>query len=119
MLVKSVVTYNFSKSIKSESEEVRVIVLAGIKPEPEPNIDVSEFDKEVDLVVENPPFGVQNRKADKPFLEKAMQVAKKIYSIHKIESKNFIDVLCKENGFVVNNIIEFDFLMPHSQPADY
>ena len=73
------------------------------------NIDVSEFDNKVDLVIENPPFGVQNRKADKPFLEKAMNVADKIYTIHKIESNGFINALCKENGFVVKDIIEFDF----------
>ena len=73
------------------------------------NIDVVDFDKKVDLVVENPPFGVQNRKADKPFLEKAMQVAKKIYTIHKIESGVFIDKICQENSFIVENILEFDF----------
>ena len=73
------------------------------------NIDVSDFKEKVDLVIENPPFGVQNRKADKPFLEKAMQVADKIYTVHKIESKKFINALCKENGFVVKDIIEFYF----------
>jgi len=73
------------------------------------NIDVHDFDKKIDLVIQNPPFGVQNRKADKPFLEKAMQVSKKIYSIHKIESKDFINALCKENNFIVKDIIEFDF----------
>ncbi|MBU1245554.1 MAG: METTL5 family protein [Nanoarchaeota archaeon] len=73
------------------------------------NIDISEFKEKVDLVIQNPPFGVQNRKADKPFLEKAMQVADKIYTIHKIESKGFINVLCEENGFLVNGIIGFDF----------
>src|SRR3989338_9917662 len=68
--------------------------------------DISEFDKNVDVVIMNPPFGVQKRKADKVFLETAMKISKKIYSIHKIESMNFIEKLCKENNFTVLNIIE-------------
>src|SRR3989338_3856970 len=70
------------------------------------NCDVSEFNKKVDIVIMNPPFGVQKRKADKSFLETGMKISKKIYSIHKIESKNFIEKLCKENNFTVLNIIE-------------
>ena len=73
------------------------------------NIDISEFNEKVDMVIQNPPFGVQNRKADKPFLEKAMQVADKIYTIHKIESKRFVNALCEENKFLINGIIGFDF----------
>lgn len=71
--------------------------------------DVAEFNKKVDVVVMNPPFGVQKRKADKLFLESAMNVCDRIFSIHKIESKGFIDKLCKERGFKVKNIIEFKF----------
>lgn len=78
------------------------------------NIDVKEFDRKVDLVIENPPFGVQNRKADKPFLEKAMEASKKIYSFHKIESKKFIDKLAEENGFEVKDIFLFDFKLSKS-----
>jgi|SRR3989338_2640685 len=69
------------------------------------NSDVSEFDFDADTVIMNPPFGVQKRKADKIFLETAMRCADKIYSLHKIESKGFIDKLCSENGFAVLNII--------------
>lgn len=73
------------------------------------NKDVFEFSKKVDMVVMNPPFGVQKKKADKKFLEKAMGISKYIFSIHKIESKGFINKLCKENDFRVKNIIEFKF----------
>jgi len=71
--------------------------------------DISEFDKNVDVVIMNPPFGVQKRKADKVFLETAMKISKKIYSIHKIESKNFIEKLCKENNFTVKYLMKFKF----------
>lgn len=39
-----------------------------------------------DTVVQNPPFGVQKRKADRKFLQKSLKIAQKIYSLHKGES---------------------------------
>jgi putative methylase len=35
-----------------------------------------------DTVLQNPPFGVQNREADRAFLVKALEVANSIYSLH-------------------------------------
>jgi putative methylase len=35
-----------------------------------------------DTVLENPPFGVQSREADRAFLEKALEVAGSVYSLH-------------------------------------
>lgn len=78
------------------------------------NCDVKDFNIKVDTVVMNPPFGVQNRKADKIFLEKAMENSKKIYSIHKIEGGGFIEKLCSENGFEVLDIIEREFVIKKS-----
>lgn len=78
------------------------------------NSDVKDFDIKVDTVIMNPPFGVQNRKADKIFLEKAMNNSKKIYSIHKIESKGFIDKLCSEMNFKVLDIVEREFVIKKS-----
>jgi putative methylase len=36
-----------------------------------------------DTVLQNPPFGVQKRQADREFLEKALEAAKAVYSLHK------------------------------------
>ena len=72
------------------------------------NLDVSEFDEKVDVVLMNPPFGVQNVHADKVFLEKAMDISNKIYSIHKIESKEFINSLTKDSGFGVSGVEEIN-----------
>ncbi len=68
------------------------------------NIDILEFNEKVDTVVMNPPFGVQEDHADKNFLEKSMEVSDIIYSIHKIESKKFIESLAKDNEFKVVGI---------------
>jgi len=69
------------------------------------NKDIKDFNKKVDVVVQNPPFGTKLRKADKVFLEKAMELSDKIYSLHKIESKKFIESLIK-GRFFVREIIE-------------
>jgi len=53
-----------------------------------------------DTVLQNPPFGVQNRRADRQFLMKALQLARKIYSLHKSGESNreFILNFVKEHG---------------------
>jgi len=77
--------------------------------------DISEFKEKVDVVVQNPPFGVQTPHADRPFLQKAMQVAKTIYSFHKLESKDFIKALTEDNGFKVKVILKFQFPLKKTQ----
>lgn len=38
-----------------------------------------------DTVIQNPPFGVQKRRADRIFLKRALELGFKIYSLHKSE----------------------------------
>ncbi len=45
--------------------------------------DIDAIQGKVDVVLQNPPFGVQKRKADRKFLEKALEVSNRIYSLHK------------------------------------
>ncbi len=71
--------------------------------------DIADFDKKVDTVLMNPPFGVKVRHADKAFLEKAMEIAGSIYSFHKSESKGFISAFSKDNGFAIIEIIGFSW----------
>ncbi|MBD3202705.1 methyltransferase [Candidatus Woesearchaeota archaeon] len=73
------------------------------------NIDISEFDQRADVVVENPPFGIKNRHADKNFLKKAFLTAKVIYSFHKLESVDFIRAFSKDNDFSVTDFFKFEF----------
>jgi putative methylase len=44
--------------------------------------DVNAVTGTFDTAVQNPPFGVQKRGADRTFLEKALQVADSVYSLH-------------------------------------
>lgn len=78
------------------------------------NCDVQKFDKKVDTVIMNPPFGVQKRNADKTFLETAFKISNNIYSIHKIESAKFIESMAKDNGFEINSILKLEFLIKKS-----
>ena len=71
--------------------------------------DINEFSKSVEIVIQNPPFGVQQEHADKAFLEKGFEVADIIYSFHKIESKGFIEGISRDNNFRVTNLFQFNF----------
>lgn len=63
--------------------------------------DVGAFDKRVQVVIENPPFGVKETHRDKLFLLKAMELAPVVYSFHKLSTKEFVTAFAKENGYKV------------------
>ncbi len=63
------------------------------------NVDVSDFAVKVDTVIQNPPFGVQRRHSDRAFLSKAMEIAPIVYSLHKLETSDFIETTAERNGF--------------------
>lgn len=78
--------------------------------------DVTLFNQPIDTVLMNPPFGVQKRKADKHFLEHAMTLSTAIYSIHKIESKSFIQQLARDHNWKVQSLTEHTFLLKKTLP---
>jgi putative methylase len=45
--------------------------------------DISVIVGHFDTVLQNPPFGVQRRGADRKFIKKSLEIARKIYSLHK------------------------------------
>ena len=71
--------------------------------------DIAEFNERVDVVLENPPFGVKVRHSDRAFLEKAFKLAPVIYSFHKSESRGFIEAFSRDNGFKVSHAWDFKF----------
>jgi putative methylase len=50
--------------------------------------DIDAICGEFDTVLQNPPFGVQKRGADRRFLEKALVSGKAVYSLHKSTQNN-------------------------------
>jgi len=53
--------------------------------------NVAGFDRQVDTVLMNPPFGAQNRGADRPFLEAALKSARVVYSLHNGGTEAFVE----------------------------
>jgi putative methylase len=68
---------------------------------------VGNFDKKVDVVFQNPPFGTKIRHADREFLEKAFEIAGVVYSFHKLETREFIERFAQQRGFVITNLLKF------------
>ncbi|MGD0159557.1 MAG: METTL5 family protein [Candidatus Bathyarchaeia archaeon] len=56
--------------------------------------DIDAVCGQFDTVLQNPPFGVQKRGADRKFLEKALKSGKTVYSLHKGTKSN--DTLTKK-----------------------
>jgi len=65
-------------------------------------------------VLQNPPFGVQKRSADRKFLLKALQLAPKIYSLHKGGESNraFIKKFIEGHGGKVTGIFPMKLNIP-------
>ncbi|MDD3730594.1 MAG: METTL5 family protein [Endomicrobiaceae bacterium] len=66
------------------------------------NGDIAVIDGYFDSVLQNPPFGVQNRAADRAFLVKALEVANSVYSLHNHPEvdKRLIKLLKSSQGFI-------------------
>jgi len=71
--------------------------------------DVKDFREKCDVVLQNPPFGVKNKGADKAFLDAAFKVSKVVYSFHKLNTREFIEKFAESEGFKVTHLWEFDF----------
>ncbi len=72
--------------------------------------DVSEMgDYQGDTVLCNPPFGAQDRNADRPFLEAAAEAGKVCYTFHMATTSTWVDDKIEELGGTVTNTFGFNF----------
>jgi putative methylase len=62
----------------------------------------------------NPPFGIQRRHADRPFLVKALEISRVVYSIHSAGSENFVRRISAERGFDVTHLWRFSIPLRRS-----
>ncbi|WP_461865287.1 METTL5 family protein [Thermococcus sp.] len=78
------------------------------------NSSILEFDRPVETVIMNPPFGSQNPHADRSFLIKAFKISDVIYSIHlaKSEVRQFIEAFSRDQGFKITHRISVEFEIP-------
>jgi putative methylase len=76
--------------------------------------DIDVLRGRFNTVLQNPPFGVQRRSADRRFLLKAMELAPRVYSLHKAGEANraFIKRFIEANGGKVTSIFQMRFNIP-------
>ncbi len=67
-----------------------------------------------DTVLQNPPFGVQRRGADRKFLEKSIELGKRVYSLHKSgkTSREFIKRFIEKRGGKTTGIFPMEIEIP-------
>jgi putative methylase len=95
--------------------------------------DIDAVTGKFDTVLQNPPFGVQKRSADRKFLEKALEVGDAVYSLHnhpytdkqllsrlkpnagilRVESSPFISKFVEEHGGRVEAAYALPLVIPH------
>lgn len=71
--------------------------------------NISIFDSEVDVVLENPPFGTKEKHVDKLFLEKAFSVSKVVWSMHKFVTKVFVEAIAEDYEFMITDRFNYSF----------
>ena len=67
-----------------------------------------------DVVIQNPPFGVRVREADRAFLRGALECAPTAYSLHKggLKVRGFIASYAKELGGRIDEILPLKIKLP-------
>ena len=78
------------------------------------SVPVEEVDGKFDICIMNPPFGSQTKHADLPFLDKALEIAKVVYSLHNSETLPFLRKRIKDAGFVLDLEKNYKFKIPHT-----
>jgi putative methylase len=76
--------------------------------------DVDVIHGTFDTVIQNPPFGVQRRRADRKFIERSLELGGKIYSLHKSGESNreFIKRFIEKHGGKVKGICPMKIDIP-------
>ncbi len=76
--------------------------------------DIGDVKDRADTTFMNPPFGCQNRRADRPFLDKAMELSDSIYSIHMADTLGFLDEYVRSKGREIVAYATYKYNIPHT-----
>jgi putative methylase len=74
--------------------------------------DVQDWTGTADTVVQNPPFGAQDRGADRPFLETAIAAAPVVYTFHLAETRDWVEGFVAEIGAEVTDAWGVEYPVP-------
>lgn len=76
--------------------------------------DVRDVCDRADTTLMNPPFGSQNKHADRPFLEKALELSDSVYSIHMANTEEFLERFVSEKGREIVARATYKYNIPHT-----
>lgn len=80
------------------------------------NLDVGEFNTRVHTTIMNPPFGSVRKHADRPFMEKAVELSEFVYAIHNAKSREFAEDFYSSHGEIfriLDTVIQIPRLFSH------
>lgn len=77
------------------------------------NTDVSKYQVKCDTILQNPPFGAQTKRADRIFLEKALELAEVTYSLHLAKTHEFVKLLVEKLGGRIDITNNYEFPIKH------
>jgi putative methylase len=80
--------------------------------------DIEAIRGSFDTVLQNPPFGVQKKRADRKFLKKALQIGRHVYSLHKAvdtikEKGDFLKKFIQDNGGEIKAVYTLKMSIPY------
>lgn len=103
------------KNIEQLKEEFEIIAEIEIKNADIKDVNPETFEK-ADVVVQNPPFGTQEKNTDALFLEKAMQLSDKVITMHKSVTKTFIEELAEKQDFFPFRCLKYNYPLKMTMP---
>ena len=76
--------------------------------------DIDVIQGTFDTVLQNPPFGVQRKSADRKFIERSLELGHRIYSLHKSGERNreFIKRFIERHGGKITGIFPMKMDIP-------
>jgi putative methylase len=76
--------------------------------------DIDVVEGAFDTVLQNPPFGVQQKRADRRFITKALEISSRVYSFHKAGESNreFIKRFIEEQGGKITTVFPLEMEIP-------
>ncbi len=75
--------------------------------------EIKDFKSECDTVIQNPPFGAQQKHADRPFLRTALTISKVVYSLHLAKTMGFIEKEAKKFNAEITHKLTYKFEIKH------
>ena len=78
--------------------------------------DVSLFKNKVRTVLQNPPFGTKKEHIDRIFLEKALEIGKYIYSIHKTSTLDYLRQFIAKKKRKILSEIQLEMQLKKTMP---